>query len=384
MTTPRWTGRVVKHLADATADSVIYGTTENLQLLEQYYAPLSVVVRQEDEGKKIREVLEKYYKVSGKLLAQVRLTEYGLTINEERVYTSAPVQAGEVVRLRMEREESTDILPQEMPLEIIYEDDYLLIVNKPAGIVVHPTHGHYTNTLANGVVHYWKSKGERFRFRPIHRLDEETSGIVAIAKNGFIHQQLSEQMQQDGFDKQYVAFVYGVPSPATALIDAPIDRDKAQPHLRVVCKDGEGYPSQTEYTVLESVEMSRVTSELSSLKSESSFEKLEESEWLSIEQQNDHQNDAVSLVRLKLYTGRTHQIRVHMSSIGHPLVGDKFYCDPTVQIEQIEQLITRHALHAEKLAFTHPITKQYMEWTAAMPADFEQLQIVMKKGNNYD
>lgn len=363
MTTPRWSGRVVKHLTDDAAPPVVYGTTENLELLEQYYEPLTVVVREEDEGKKIRDVLEKYYKVSGKLLGQARLTEYGLTINEERVYTSAPVQAGEVARLRMLREESTDILPQPMPLEIIYEDDYLLIVNKPAGIVVHPTHGHYTNTLANGVVHYWKSKGERYRFRPIHRLDEETSGIVAIAKNGYIHQQLSEQMQQDDFDKQYIAFVYGRPSPETALIDAPIDRDTEQPHLRVVCSDGSGYPSQTQYTVLESFQMAPALSEA-----------------LNNENEELDNSRLVSLVRLKLFTGRTHQIRVHMSSIGHPLVGDKFYYNSSLQQEEIEHLIARHALHAEKLAFTHPITKQYMEWTAPMPADFEPFKIMMQKG----
>jgi len=363
MTTPKWTGRVVKHLTDDAAPPVVYGTTENMELLKQYYAPLTVVVSEEDEGKKIRDVLEKYYKVSGKLMGQARLTEYGLTINEERVYTSAPVQVGEVVRLRMLREESTDILPQQMPLEIIYEDDYLLIVNKPAGIVVHPTHGHYTNTLANGVVHYWKSKGERFRFRPIHRLDEETSGIVAIAKNGYIHQQLSEQMQQDDFDKQYIAFVYGRPALETALIDAPIDRDTEQPHLRVVCSDGCGYPSQTKYTVLESIQIPPAKAG----KSDNVNEALDKS-------------SVVSLVRLKLFTGRTHQIRVHMSSIGHPLVGDKFYYNSSMQQKGIEQLIARHALHAEKLAFTHPITKQYMEWMAPMPADFEPFKNMMQKG----
>ncbi|URN92809.1 MAG: RluA family pseudouridine synthase [Candidatus Pristimantibacillus lignocellulolyticus] len=360
MTTPRWSGRVVKHLTDDAAPSVVYGTTENMELLEQYYAPLTVVVSEEEAGKTVRDVLGKYYNVSGKLLGQARLTEHGLTINEERVYVSAPVQRGEIVRLRMLREESTDILPQQMPLGIIYEDDYLLIVNKPAGIVVHPTHGHYTNTLANGVVHYWKSKGERYRFRPIHRLDEETSGIVAIAKNGYIHQQLSEQMQQDDFDKQYIAFVYGRPSPETALIDAPIDRDTEQPHLRVVCSDGCGYPSQTQYTVLESFQMLPALSG-------------------SLDDDNN-QSDVVSLVRLKLFTGRTHQIRVHMSSVGHPLIGDKFYYNSSMQQEKIEQLITRHALHAEKLAFTHPITKQYMEWTAPMPADFEPFNTMMRKG----
>src|SRR5690606_2273777 len=114
--------------------------------------------------------------------------------------------------------------------------------------IVHPTHGHYTGTLANGVVHYWKSKGERYRFRPIHRLDEETSGVVAIAKNSYIHQQVSEQLQAGQVHKAYSAFIYGEPLLTEQMIDAPIDRDSAEPFKRVVTPDG--YPSKTAYKTL--------------------------------------------------------------------------------------------------------------------------------------
>src|SRR5690606_36997128 len=140
-----------------------------------------------------------------------------------------------------------------------------------AGQVVHPTHGHYTNTLANGVVAYWQSKGERFRFRPIHRLDEETSGLVVIAKNGYIHQQLSDQLQQGKVDKRYVAFVYGAPQPPQGIIEAPIARDPEQPHLRTVL--AEGAYAKTEYWC------------------ERTFAK------------SSQQSAGASLVRLKLYTG---------------------------------------------------------------------------------
>lgn len=341
--TIRWTGRVVKHNSGATHS---YGTEENKALLAHYYEPLTVIATQEDEGKTVRDVLERAFGVSSKLLAAARTTEYGLTINEERVYISAPVQAGEVVRLRQLREQSDDILPQSMPLSIIYEDDYILVVNKPAGIIVHPTHGHYTNTLANGVVAYWQQKNEQFRFRPIHRLDEETSGLVVIAKNAYIHHQLSEQMQQGKVEKHYIALVYGQPQPSQRMIDAPIDRDQHNPHMRIVTPTG--YPSQTIYTVQQTFP------------------------W------NDSQ--IVSAVQLKLLTGRTHQIRVHMHSIGHPLIGDKLYRDDHKVIAELEASIARHALHAQQFGLIHPMTKQFMQWQAPLPQDFQDIIKLLQKG----
>jgi len=345
MSTPRWDGRVHKHRSEQTQEKA-YGTEENMALREHYYEPLSVVVRKDEAGRTVRDMLTYHFKVSGKLLAQLRQWEYGLTINEERVYVSAPVAEGEVVRLRIMREESDDILAEPMDLSILYEDDYLLILNKPAGLIVHPTHGHYTGTLANGVVHYWKNKGERFRFRPIHRLDEETSGVVAIAKNGYIHQQVSEQLQAGQVDKRYIAFVYGEPVDAEKLVDAPIDRDPVEPFKRIVTSNG--YPSKTAYKTIEV------------------FPKV-----------NDQ---STSLVQLKLYTGRTHQIRVHMAHLGHPLIGDKVYGNEVSRIDVLEQLVQRQALHAEQLAFTHPMTKQYMVWTAPLPADLQQLYNHLTEG----
>lgn len=350
----RWTGRVIKHLPDGRPP-IQYGREENKDLLELYYEPLSALVTEEDEGGTVRDVLVKHFNVSSKLLAQARSTEYGLTINEERVYISAPVQAGEIVRLRLLREESEDIMPQPIHFTILYEDNYLLIVNKPAGIVVHPTHGHYTNTLANGVVHYWKSKDEKYRFRPVHRLDEETSGIVVIAKNGYIHQQISEQMQRGEVDKFYVALVYGEIQNDEGIIDGPIDRDPNEPHLRIVCENG--YPSKTGYKVIERYPL-HYTSQVPSKSS----------------------GEQVCYVELKLYTGRTHQIRVHMNSIGHPLVGDKLYGESSQRNQEIEQLMTRHALHAYRLSLVHPITKQRMEWEAPIPDDFILLQQRLEKG----
>ncbi|WP_053374650.1 RluA family pseudouridine synthase [Paenibacillus sp. FJAT-27812] len=313
--------------------------TETLEAL--YYSPLVAIVSEAEHGKTVRTVLERQLGVSRKLLSQVKLTEHGLTVNEVRAYTTAPVAAGDIIRVRMEREISEDILPQPIPLQIVFEDDDLLILNKPAGMIVHPTHGHYTGTLANGVVYHWQQKGERVRFRPVHRLDEETSGLVAVAKTSYVHQQLSEQMQANGFLKLYRAYVYSSPVPAEGTVDEPIDRDPAQPHIRIVTP--EGYPSVTHYETI------------------SSFESA-------------GGNMQAAAVRLKLETGRTHQIRVHMKHIGCPLIGDKMYGPEQGAVEAWETVAGRQALHAEILGFTHPLTKQWMEWQAALPPELEQLE----------
>ena len=155
-----------------------------------YYEPLIIKVTAEDDGKMVRKVLEQRLGVSRKLLSRVKVTEQGITVNGERVYTNDRLKEGDRLEVRMEQEQSNDILAQPLPLDIVYEDRDLLIVNKPPGIVVHPTHGHYTGTIANAAVYHWRELGEKVRFRPVHRLDEDTSGLVAIAKNPYIHQQL--------------------------------------------------------------------------------------------------------------------------------------------------------------------------------------------------
>lgn len=343
---------------------------------EMYYDPLVVTVTETEQGRMVRTVLEKRLGVSRKLLSRLKLTEQGITLNGRRVYTSERVSPGDVLAIRMERETSDDILPEKMALDIVYEDDHLLVVNKPADIVVHPTHGHYTGTLANGVVHYWKEKGERVRFRPVHRLDEHTSGLVAIAKNPYVHQQLSEQHGDGTIEKRYLAFVYGTPQcieagayvhpgvgpgpgaaeaagqspvPVAAAgcpggtITGPIDRDPLSPHVRIVTADG--YPSVTHY------ETARVFG-----------------------------GGEASLIRLRLETGRTHQIRVHMKYIGCPLIGDPMYgAEPSRLRPHWEAAAGRQALHAEQLAFVHPVTRERMSFTAQLPPDLAQLQKLLEQ-----
>ena len=327
--------------------------------MELYYPPIAYQVAESEDGMLLKTVLQKRMRVSRKLLSRLKQTEQGIMLNGTRVYISVKVQAGDIVEIRMEQERSDDILPQPMSLDIIYEDEHLLVLNKAAGTIVHPTHGHYTDTLANGVVYYWQQQGWNYRFRAIHRLDQETSGVLAIAKNPYVHQHVSEQMIAGTVDKRYLALVHGVPESAEGNIDGPIDRDPEEPHRRIVTPDG--YPSLTRYKVREC-----------------------------------YQN--ASLIELKLETGRTHQIRVHMSSIGCPLIGDKMYRHPVYNtlspvedvldpqgapshrrpdlalITTLDHRIDRQALHAELLTFVHPITGETMSFRAPLPEDMKLLQ----------
>ncbi|WP_433752191.1 RluA family pseudouridine synthase [Paenibacillus amylolyticus] len=314
--------------------------------MSQYYSPIVYTVTEQEDGWLLKTVLQRRLLVSRKLLSKIKLTEQGVMLNGERVYISVKVAAGDVVEVRMEQEESDDILPEPIPFTVLYEDEHLLIVNKDAGIIVHPTHGHYTGTLANGVVHYWKSMGERFRFRPIHRLDQETSGVLAIAKNPYVHQHVSEQMIAGTVDKKYIALVHGSPVPEQGSVDGPIDRDPEEPHRRIVTPDG--YAARTLYTTL--------------------------TRW---------SGGSASAISLKLESGRTHQIRVHMTSIGCPLIGDRMY--KTLPVHEIDEQtmavrekrdswIERQALHACELTFEHPILQKRMTFQAPFPADMAALE----------
>ncbi|OBZ11901.1 RNA pseudouridine synthase [Bacillus sp. FJAT-27264] len=321
--------------------------------MTSYYSPLSYIIPPEEDGWLLKTILHKRMDISRKLLSRLKMTEQGIMVNGERVYISVKIRTGDIVEIRMETEVSEDILPQPIPFESLYEDEHLLVVNKAAGIIVHPTHGHYTDTLANGIVHYWAEKGERYRFRPVHRLDQETSGVLVIAKNPFAHQHISEQMIAGTVDKRYTSFVHGVPAVPEGDIDGPIDRDPAEPHRRIVTPDG--YPSLTRYKVMETY-------------------------------------SGGSRVELKLETGRTHQIRVHMTSIGCPLIGDGMYRHPLYSeaaptpaqqaqlagIAALDAAMPRQALHAVRLSLRHPVLPENLVFEAPLPPDMAALEIELR------
>jgi 23S rRNA pseudouridine1911/1915/1917 synthase len=305
-----------------------------------YYAPLEFVAEAVDDGRYLRDVLRKRLGISRRLMIRLKTSDEGLTVNGQPARAKDTIREGDIIALRMETEVSEDIMPQPMDLDIVFEDAHLLVVNKPAGVIVHPTTGHYLNTLANGVMHHWQERGERVRFRPVNRLDEHTSGLVVIAKNPFANQQLAEQMKEGTVDKQYRAFVYGRPPELEGEINAPIGRQTEDPHRRVIREDGAA--SLTFYEVTAS--------------------------YIS----------KASALDVRLGTGRTHQIRVHLTSIGCPLIGDSYYTDPLwINSEiagRLSQIITRQALHAVRLTFTHPVTGEPMKLEAPIPEDMQQLE----------
>ena len=223
-------------------------------------------------------------------------------------------------------EDNNNIVPIKMDLKIIYEDEALLIIDKPAGIPVHPSILHYTNSLSNGVKYYFDSINLKKKIRPVNRLDRNTSGIVIFAKNQYIQECLIHQMQTKEFKKTYLAVVEGHLKKLNGTIDAPITRKENSIIERCVAENGE--KSITHYKVLK---------------------------------QNFEKNYDIGECLLE--TGRTHQIRVHLSYIGHPLIGDTLYGNNS-------KYISRQALHAYKVEFIHPITNKLTQFTSDVPKDF--------------
>ena len=314
----------------------------------EYYAPIEFVAEAGDEGRSLRDVLRKRIGISRRLMVRLKTSEEGLSVNGQKVWPNHKVAEGDVISLRMEAESSETILPQPMELDIVFEDEHLLVLNKPAGLIVHPTTGHYLNTLANGVMHYWQEKGERIRFRPVHRLDEHTSGLVVVAKHSLAQQQLSAQMAEGTVVKEYRTYVYGCPPAAEGRIDAPIGRQTEDPHRRVVREDGA--PSLTFYRVVEAY------------------------------------GDQAAAVDVRLGTGRTHQIRVHMTHIGCPIIGDSYYSEQSWNESELARraagLIERQALHACRLSFRHPVTGEELRLEAALPEDMRLLKRELGKLKN--
>lgn len=226
------------------------------------------------------------------------------------------------------KEDNSNIVPTKMDLDIIFEDDWFLVINKPAGIAIHPSILHYSDSLCNGVRFYFDSIGLKKKIRPVNRLDLNTSGLVVFAKCEYVQECLISQMKDNLFKKEYLCFCEGIFENKSGTIDLPIARKENSIIERCISRDGQ--PSITHYEVL---------------KEFSNY----------------------SLVRCVLETGRTHQIRVHMSAISHPLIGDSLY-------GSISDLIDRQALHCYKLQFLHPITKEFIDFCGEIPLDFKKLE----------
>lgn len=283
----------------------------------------TVTAEDEAENLSYKEVIRKNFTFSSRLMTKLKQNEL-VFINGEKIKMYKPAKEGDIITITLP-EEKSDFIPEPIEVTPVYEDSDLLIINKQPGYVVHPTKGHPVHTMANGIMQYMLDTNQSFKIRFINRLDMNTSGLLAVAKNSHSQDEFTKQMKENRVEKRYVAIVKGILENDHGTIDAPLGRPDPESVERGVMEGG--YPSVTHYTVLE------------------------------------RYPKGYSLVELLLETGRTHQIRVHMSHIGHPVLGDHLYGG------EKPWLIERQALHARRLAFDHPVTGQHMELEAPLPQD---------------
>lgn len=281
-------------------------------------------------------------------------------VNGVCVFQNTILQAGDELKVQIREQENSDgIVSVELPLDIVYEDEDLLVINKPAGMPIHPSLHNYDNSLGNALAWYFKKQGKPFVFRCINRLDRDTSGLTIVAKHmvsgailsHMVAAKSKEGLEAEGIHREYLAIVEGHVSPEQGVIEAPIARKESSCLERIVDFEN-GERAITHYQVLQTT-------------------------------------DRYSLVALQLETGRTHQIRVHMGYLGYPLVGDFLY-NPNYALNQIDRLaenvteeikkekaadylIHRQALHAHKISFPHPMTGEHMEFCVPMPIDMLNL-----------
>ena len=275
-------------------------------------------------------------------LSRTRIQELidtnNITVNEKPTKANYKVKLNDLILIEVPEDEAYDIEPVNMNLDIVYEDSDVLVVNKPQGLIVHPTLSTKEKTLVNGLMYQVKDlSGINGVNRPgiVHRIDKDTSGLLMVAKNDIAHNSLVEQLKNKTTNRLYVALVYGIIDENKGRINAPIGRDKTDRKKMAVVEDGK--PAVTNFTVLERF-------------------------------------DGYTLVECKLETGRTHQIRVHMKYIGHPLVGDPLY-GPKKVIGNTGQF-----LHAKLIGFNHPKDGRYLEFVSDIPDNFKEILEKLRKG----
>lgn len=279
---------------------------------------------------------------------QKAIQDGAVLINGKRVKPSYPIAPNDIIDITFPRPPRPEAKPENIPLDIIYEDDQLLIVNKAAGMVTHPAYGNYTGTLVNALLHHCNKLSKiNTELRPgiVHRLDKETTGLMVIAKNDVAHHFLAKQFSKRTIDREYWAIVWGKFKQPKGTIEASLGRSKRD--RKKVAVTAEGKHAITEYEVLK-------------------------------------QFDFLSLVRLKLKTGRTHQIRVHLAHIGHPVFGDPTYGGRSntwgglegkkaQHAQNLLKVISRQALHAKTIGFVHPKTKEQVKFDSELPEDMREV-----------
>ena len=298
-------------------------------------------VAKEEEGQRLDKYLseQKNHDFSRSYLRKC-IQEGCVSVNGEKGKASLKVKAGDRIEFDIPEQKGPEVLPEAIPLDIVYEDDDLLVVNKERGMVVHPAAGHYSGTLVNAVLAHAGSSLSSINGvnRPgiVHRIDKDTTGLLLICKNDLSHQSLAKQLEEHSITRRYHALVFGKIKEEDGIISAPIGRDEKDRKKQAISYK-HGKEAVTHYKVLERFSDS-------------------------------------TLVECRLETGRTHQIRVHMKSIGHPLLGD-----PVYGLKNRKDGISGQALHAMILGFQHPRTGEYMEFSAPYPADFQALLEKLRK-----
>ena len=276
----------------------------------------------------LKQVLKLEFGISDRLLLRLK-TNQKIFINNKNAFINDKINLNDTISILIDFEENnSNIAPTKMDLNIIYEDEYMLILNKSAGIAIHPSCMHFDTSLSNGVKYYFDSIGLKKKIRPVNRLDKDTSGLVIFAKNEYIQECLVNQMKNKTFKKEYLAILNGTLEKNTGTINAPIAREENSIIKRCIREDGD--ISITHYEVIKNI------------------------------------NNNMCLVRFILETGRTHQIRVHSAYIGHSIIGDTLYGTSS-------NLMSRQALHSYKIEFIHPISKEKINFEINLPEDMIKL-----------
>ena len=284
-------------------------------------------IKENEHFDNLKEVLKTKFEISDRLLIKLKKKDL-IFLNNSVANIKSPVNSNDVVEISFNYDEdNTNVVPTRMDLKIIYEDDSLLVLNKPAGYPIHPSMLHFEDSISNGVRYYFDSIGLHKKIRPVNRLDKDTSGLVIFAKNEYVQECLVRQMKNNQFSKEYIAICEGIWPNESGTINAPIARKEGSIIER--CVNNSGDIAITHYSVLKSCE-------------------------------------DFSVVHFVLETGRTHQIRVHSAHIGHPIVGDTLYGHPS-------DLIDRQALHSYKASFIHPITREKLELIAPLYDDINKM-----------
>lgn len=289
---------------------------------------LTLTVTPELAGRTVDSLLRRELLLSGTLVKRAKMLPDGILLDGAHAAVQLRALEGQVLSVDIADPDAGEIFPVKGPLEIVHEDEDLLILNKAAGVAVHPGPGHFGNTIGNYLAYYYRSNGVTAGFHPVNRLDRGTSGLMTAAKNAYAQERLRAQLHTGDFRRGYLAVCRGVPEPASGIVNAPIGRADDSALRREVRSDGR--EAVTRYEVLQ-------------------------------------EYAGRSLVRLELETGRTHQIRVHMAYLGYPLVGDFLYGT------EEPALISRAALHSHALILRHPVTGAALSLTAPLPEDMAAL-----------